>query len=484
MVDFMCKFVCNDKVGILARAHMAWADQLDRGVNSPMCITLARKCSQCVDFVKTGTSAYLGFSEKPKAYPDFMDKHDEKFTYPSRRVLGELYRHVTGMVSESMGPTSGAKPDPRLLLPGREKHLEDARKALRNYQLRVQSLLTSYGIGSEVEALSGAVLAMHKNIKGKHDPTDVAVVLENQVDYLMECTRQEFYRGMDMNADFRDVKPRASAWYEVGYLEAGGARGFAWALDKVLLTVLKESTILGEPHNRGTVRDRLAILLTPREDQQAPLQTVLFNNALKVLRQWVEKNVNKLGGSEDWMTSYVPIVKASLQKTLSKLEKQYGERRLSCQPSVLLVCCLKDLSSLSVTKPDRNNKNELKLGELAMTTLGRLFYKCSGKLFEPVQSTGPVCTQLVLLSLQDDDEFYGEVMRNENIFTELLCHCSEAEAVRLGHHKDLCDEWYLQLLVTGTMWAINRLKSFVIRDNFRKLCLTYIKRNPNRLVCD
>ncbi|KAL3226177.1 hypothetical protein MRX96_049022 [Rhipicephalus microplus] len=93
MIDFFCQYIKGDKIGLIANAHLVWADLLDAGINSHRCRDLARKCSVNLDFAKCGDLKGLQNSEKPPMYPDFMEKQGAKNTYCSRKVLGQLYRN-------------------------------------------------------------------------------------------------------------------------------------------------------------------------------------------------------------------------------------------------------------------------------------------------------------------------------------------------------------------------------------------------------
>ena len=47
----------NDNLGMIANAHLAWADKLEDGAKSPECIKLAELHSTAVDFCKSGVPA-------------------------------------------------------------------------------------------------------------------------------------------------------------------------------------------------------------------------------------------------------------------------------------------------------------------------------------------------------------------------------------------------------------------------------------------
>ncbi|KAH7938637.1 hypothetical protein HPB51_028847 [Rhipicephalus microplus] len=95
MIDLFCQYIKGDKIGLIANAHLVWADLLDAGINSRRCRNQARKCSVNLDFANCGDLKGLQNSQKPPMYPDFMEKQGAKNTYCSRKVLGQLYRNYT-----------------------------------------------------------------------------------------------------------------------------------------------------------------------------------------------------------------------------------------------------------------------------------------------------------------------------------------------------------------------------------------------------
>ncbi|XP_075742155.1 uncharacterized protein LOC119187896 [Rhipicephalus microplus] len=126
MIDFFCQYIKEDKIGLIANAHLVWADLLDAGINSHRCRDLARKCSVNLDFAKCGDLKGLQNSEKPPMYPDFMEKQGAKNTYCSRKVLGQLYRNCkkVELSTEYLDVVENTLPDPRLLLEGRGAFLK------------------------------------------------------------------------------------------------------------------------------------------------------------------------------------------------------------------------------------------------------------------------------------------------------------------------------------------------------------------------
>ncbi|KAL3192448.1 hypothetical protein MRX96_059010 [Rhipicephalus microplus] len=65
MIDLFCQYIKGDKIGLIANAHLVWADLLDAGINSRRCRNQARKCSVNLDFANCGD--LKGLAKLPEA---------------------------------------------------------------------------------------------------------------------------------------------------------------------------------------------------------------------------------------------------------------------------------------------------------------------------------------------------------------------------------------------------------------------------------
>ncbi|VDK18703.1 unnamed protein product [Anisakis simplex] len=104
MRKFFCNYIKQDSIGSIANAFLVNADLY--GITSEICVNIARKHSQAVDFPKTGdapepltkvwtegASGSLVPPERSERWPDFMCKNHEP-NYISPRLVGQLYRWV------------------------------------------------------------------------------------------------------------------------------------------------------------------------------------------------------------------------------------------------------------------------------------------------------------------------------------------------------------------------------------------------------
>ncbi|XP_075534423.1 uncharacterized protein LOC142568311 [Dermacentor variabilis] len=491
MIDFFCQYIKGDKIGLIANAHLVWADLLDAGINSRRCRDLARKCAVNLDFAKCGDLKGFQNAEKPPMYPDFMEKQDTKNTYCSRKVLGQLYRNCkkVELSTECLDVVEDTLPDPRLLLEGREAFVPEAKAAYRRYAMKIRALLKSYRIESESEALSGAVSKFSKYVKEKNDPTDVAMVLESQVEHVVRRTREEFF-SQALGELQENLK--ASAWYQVTYeLQAseGGIQSFPWVVPDVLMRILvnsSQSTCDGANASRNSFTQRLGALLlgrTPddrdaRGDQEQN-DARMLNNLLKLMYDWIDSNREFLFVKEP---QEVGLYKNIMRDACVKVSRSLSR---DMQPHKLVILCLRFACAwcLKIFQGgsdgeviSRECRRRYRLGHLALITLNRL--SMSGNLaYLRRAPEGCVSTELVRIYIdREDDEFFLIIRRYEDVFTVIMSDWSGVHTIQCDLKTDRMDEWFLQLMVTGSRWALERLKEIVVYPSFREVLSLVFKR--------
>lgn len=89
MINYLQEYIEKDQIGRISSSHLALVDRY--GVEADICQAVATKVSIAVDFPKSGKVMPLSKSERPKEYPDFMEKFDRD-EYKSQKALGKMYR--------------------------------------------------------------------------------------------------------------------------------------------------------------------------------------------------------------------------------------------------------------------------------------------------------------------------------------------------------------------------------------------------------
>lgn len=66
ITDFFLNYIRNDNLGVIANAHLVWADSSEEGATCQECLQLAALFSKAVDFPKSGVPAVVpDVSKKP-----------------------------------------------------------------------------------------------------------------------------------------------------------------------------------------------------------------------------------------------------------------------------------------------------------------------------------------------------------------------------------------------------------------------------------
>ncbi|KAK4395678.1 RNA-dependent RNA polymerase 1 [Sesamum angolense] len=190
--EYFTNYIVNDSLGIISNAHTVFADKEESMALSESCLALARLFSIAVDFPKTGVPAEIPSHLRVKEYPDFMDKPD-KTTYESKRVIGKLYREVKDILHIQPLPD----------------YIDEAFDYKTEYDYKLGNLMEYYGIKTEAEILSGAVMKTSKTFDRRKDAEAIGVAVRS----LRNEARSWFKKGGESD----DPYAKASAWYHVTY---------------------------------------------------------------------------------------------------------------------------------------------------------------------------------------------------------------------------------------------------------------------------
>ncbi|KDO19528.1 hypothetical protein SPRG_15276 [Saprolegnia parasitica CBS 223.65] len=240
--DHFVRFLEHDNLGMIANMHLAVADASRDGAHDPKALELAHAHAVAVDFAKSGVAAptpTLNLS----AYPDFMERSGPK--YESKTALGVLFRRARTIALRPQ-PTGGGV-DWSVVVPGYEAHVSDARHWFVQYAHALFTLCQQYGIGTEVELISGYIQKLSRKVgrAERLDPADDAVErIRVAVRFVQEHYARVFWRGLEAKAPSDLVVLRkASAWYYVGNTYDEGTtpyRSFAWLALEPLCVLLDQ----------------------------------------------------------------------------------------------------------------------------------------------------------------------------------------------------------------------------------------------------
>uniref|UniRef100_M8BB58 RNA-dependent RNA polymerase n=1 Tax=Aegilops tauschii TaxID=37682 RepID=M8BB58_AEGTA len=215
--EYFANYIVNESLGIIANAHVVFADRESLKAESTQCIKLAELFSIAVDYPKTGVPAQIPPELHVKEYPDFMEKLD-RVTYVSEGVIGKLYREIkkqSPRIEHFTKDVARRSYDSDLIVDGYQDYIDEAVWMKGEYDFKLGNLMEHYGIKSEAEIISGCILKMAKNFTKSSD----ADAIRQAVKSLRKEARSWF---SEMNVGESGDVPealyaKASAWYHVTY---------------------------------------------------------------------------------------------------------------------------------------------------------------------------------------------------------------------------------------------------------------------------
>ncbi|AEO65138.1 uncharacterized protein THITE_2048877 [Thermothielavioides terrestris NRRL 8126] len=160
LATFFVLFMKNDRLPLIAHAHLATADYEVEGAKHRKCLQLAELHSTAVDYVKTGVPAEWNKKLDPRKYPHFMEKPKSK-SYHSTSVLGKLYDMVDRVVFDN-SDNYKLPFDDRILSrfhPLGSNILKEARKIKTQYDIAMRRIMGQLEIRTEFEVWTAFVLS-------------------------------------------------------------------------------------------------------------------------------------------------------------------------------------------------------------------------------------------------------------------------------------------------------------------------------------
>ncbi|GMF19959.1 unnamed protein product [Phytophthora lilii] len=159
LIDFYIHSIQDDILGIASNAHLALCDKSSDGSLDEDAKVLARICSKQVDSLRSGKDLDIVRNLAPKCYPDFM-QNNEKPSYPSKKVLGKMFRRCKAIFDTTMRKGASQMPvrDDQFLTIGYTDYLDQAKVLYRQYKLRIRALLLMSGAETEAELATGMIV--------------------------------------------------------------------------------------------------------------------------------------------------------------------------------------------------------------------------------------------------------------------------------------------------------------------------------------
>ncbi|KAF1760723.1 hypothetical protein GCK72_008972 [Caenorhabditis remanei] len=294
MRDFYVTYLKLDSVGTISNSHLHNSDQY--GLNSRVCMDLAKKNCQAVDFTKSGIppeelekkwrkddeTGEMIPPERAERVPDYHMGNDHSPMYVSPRLCGKLFREFKAIddvvkISEERDEQIEISIDPTMTIDGYDEYMQSAREDLARYNAQLRSVMENYGIKTEGEIFSGCIVDMRNRISDK-DQDDMSFyntnqLIETKVSNLFKKYREHFFDEFDggwqtntectrngnetnilqrqCRAPTNKMMRKAVAWYKACYEEARVTRenkklSFAWLAYDVLASVKQQSCLAAD----------------------------------------------------------------------------------------------------------------------------------------------------------------------------------------------------------------------------------------------
>ncbi|CAB3407561.1 unnamed protein product [Caenorhabditis bovis] len=291
MHEFYVHFMEQDSIGMVASNHLHLSDHY--GIDSKVCMNLATKLTQALDFAKSGTAPdpltrkWQFDAENLVAIPPEVAERQPDFSAPQERavsrpiyystsLLGSIFRELMS-IDDVMKLANNRRiqvvADEMLDYFGWEMFEDEARREMAKYNSQMRSIMENYGIRTEAEVFSGFILDMRNRISDKEQDDmsffNTENVIETKITELFRKFRENFfnafaghemgymrltepegrYRSNDETDVLRrvcrmatdEMKRKAVAYYKVTYEEARKSveqkLSFAWIAYDILNSV-------------------------------------------------------------------------------------------------------------------------------------------------------------------------------------------------------------------------------------------------------
>lgn len=159
--EFFLQYMTSDVLGRVANTHLALATMSPEKADNKRCLDLAHLHSIAVDFAKTGEKVEPSSIPPVTDWPDFMKVKHYPSWDSSSTAIGKLWR-------DSENIEAGEDYQDFCDLPEYSGELEEVRRLLVEYREEIEGVMNIYGIGSEVEVITGEIVNFAKHFKNQN----------------------------------------------------------------------------------------------------------------------------------------------------------------------------------------------------------------------------------------------------------------------------------------------------------------------------
>ena len=516
LLDFICKFIQSNSVGLIAHAHLALADLV--GIFNDQCFRYCEMYSIALDFAKTGLNCALNPEERPKHFPDFMAKGAERSTYMSDRALGRLYQRINTFdlaFSDNLREEDYVM-DNDLLVQGWKRYEKTALRDFALYSARIASLLKEMSIVSEVSLLSTLLEKNSRFFSGKNDAAELKDMTEKIVKDAFDGFRQTFDDLGGDNVGQEERLKKASAYYVISFRMSQDNKategvidmrknllGFHWIASKELAMIAKSKKIQEPLIETRDEASRHSIVFSNRRkiismvDQQI-IENITTENdletlgqedvALKVLRLWFKDHPIR----DLRLIFHEQLLDQELQsqvKNAMKILRRTSSSEVT--PGDLVIETLAWIINSWLIRPQ--TREHSLFGLASISTMNRIHQTMSIEaLMKPRLVEKPLSLSghhLEMRHFHISLVFCPEFQKLVRIFpSEVLDYLKRASDVMdiTGNHHSQGSYQYWLITAVGTKWQLELLNNLIIQKNFYKSMMKNVpilmqkkKDNPN-----
>ncbi|XP_013789033.1 RNA-dependent RNA polymerase 1-like [Limulus polyphemus] len=502
MLKFFTEYIKKDSgIGRVANAHLVWADCEKKGIFSQKCLSKAKDYAQNLDFAKSGICEISDTDSFPWQYPDFMDKLDHKSSYLSKRALGHLYRNCKRIqfAIDTANEKLECDLDTYLLYPGLEEYLESAKEALEKYSFTLRTTMKIFGVESEGELASMCITRLSKYLQERNDMKNVGIVLENQIQYVFESLKKEFYREFSNGSKTKTsdyclplesvdkALRKASAWYKVtceqnknNFGEAN-FYGLPWIVADLLVVIRKiqtaKETKISEKQRLIARINSICFSQSIADTFNYPEQNLFLQatKALKLLQWWVHYH-SKLFS----LSTFCTDVQSYIDRVFKNIMEESWSNLDNVSAGSLVLQCLELMASGGMKSNNaRSEKSvtciEQEAGLIALIMLCKLVYGRIDGLYFKDFDTQTTCDilhvqdewEVIHLSLYNE-QFSSPFMKKEDDVKHYIQKNTGISKIDMRAKHEQGDKWHLLLTVRGCRWSLERVKELVVRPSFEK----------------
>jgi len=193
--QFYVDYMRNDRLGLIAIAHLIHSDLQPQGAASPECLQLAQLHCIAVDYPKTGVRAEFPVHLRPRKYPHFVKAREFKKIYKSTSVLGRLYDDVLKREKLLDFKPTG-KMQQELLVEGYQDYVQEAQQMYSTYCTEFGRIMSQYNVQYEAEIITGTLLTLPKRMLEKSRRIHIEKAMSESYRNLRTVYRKLFLEGL------------------------------------------------------------------------------------------------------------------------------------------------------------------------------------------------------------------------------------------------------------------------------------------------